>query len=135
MPAPLPPLGGDGDFFSSGEVVPGDGGGIAHYLFRGSGGHDGASVHPCAGAYVDDIVCLPHGIFVVLHYEEGVAQVPQLLQGLEKLVVVPLVQADGGLVQNIEHPHEGGADLGGQTDALALPAGEGARLPGQGEVL
>ena len=50
-------------------------------------------------------------------------------------MVVPLVQADGGLVQNVQHAHQRGADLGGQADALALPAGQGARGPGQGEVL
>ena len=44
------------------------------------------------------------------------------------------MQADGGLVQNIEHPHQGGADLGGQPDALALAAGQGSRPAGEGQV-
>ena len=135
VPAPLPPLRRNGDFFPSGEVVPGDRCGVVHDFLRGTGGHDGAAVHPRAGAHVDDIIRLPHGVLVVLHHKEGVAQVPQLLQGLEQLVVVPLVQANGGLVQDIEHPHEGGPDLGGQSNPLALAAGESARLPGEGEVL
>ena len=49
-----------------------------------------------------------------------------------QLVVVPLVQADAGLVQDIQHAHQGGADLGGQADALALAAGQGAARCGPG---
>jgi hypothetical protein len=78
-----------------------------------------------AGAHIDNIVRRPHGVLVVLHHDEGVAQVPELPQRLQQLVVVPLVEANGGLVQDIQHPHEAGADLGGQADALALAAGEG----------
>ena len=70
----------------------------------------------------------------MLDDDEGIAQVPELPEGRQQLVVVPLVEADGGLVQDIEHPHEGGADLGRQADALALAAGEGGGGPGQGQV-
>ena len=45
------------------------------------------------------------------------------------------MQSDGGLVQNVEHPHQGGADLGGQADALALAARKGGRRAGEGQVL
>ena len=71
----------------------------------------------------------------MLHHDHGIAQIPQVLQGAQQLVVVPLVQADAGLVQDIADPHQAGADLGGQADALGLPAGEGGGGPGQGEVL
>ena len=49
--------------------------------------------------------------------------------------VVPLVQADGGLVQDVHDAHQAGADLAGEPDALGLAAGEclGAAL--QGEVV
>ena len=96
------------------------------------GGHHLAAVDPGPGADVDDIVRGPHGVLVVLHHDQGVAQVPQVLEGGQQLVVVPLVQADGGLVQDIQHPHQGGADLRGQADALALAAGEGAGAAGSG---
>ena len=90
---------------------------------------------PRAGTHVDEVVRLAHGVLVVLHHQQGVAQIPQMLHGAQQHVVVPLVKADGRLVQNIQHPHERGADLGGQTDALALPAGQGARLTAEGKVL
>ena len=44
------------------------------------------------------------------------------------------MQADGGLVQNVQHPHQRGADLCGQPDALGLAAGKGARAAGEGQV-
>ncbi|MPM31544.1 hypothetical protein SDC9_78099 [bioreactor metagenome] len=70
----------------------------------------------------------------MLHHQQGIAQVPQALEGGEQLVVVPLVQANGGLVQNIQHPHQRGADLGRQTDALALAAGERPGGAGKGQI-
>ena len=52
------------------------------------------------------------------------ADVAQAAKGVEQLVVVALVQADGRLVQDIQDADEARADLRGQTDALALAAGE-----------
>ena len=44
------------------------------------------------------------------------------------------MQTDGGLVQDIQHPHQAGADLGGQADPLALAAGEGPRAAAEGQI-
>ena len=125
---------GDGDGPGTGEVLTGEGVWLGHHVLHGAGGDDFPPVDPCLGADVDEVVGCPHGVLVVLHHDEGVAQIPQVLQGLQEHVVVPLVEADGGLVQDIQHPHEGGADLGGQADALALTAGEGPGLAVQGQV-
>src|SRR2546430_15390933 len=48
--------------------------------------------------------------------------------------VVALVQPDRGLVQDVEHADEPAPDLGGQPDALRLPAREGVRGAAEGEV-
>src|SRR5690606_7465485 len=45
---------------------------------------------------------------------------------LDEALVVALVQADGGLVEDVEHAHQAGADLGGQADSLRLTARERA---------
>ena len=45
------------------------------------------------------------------------------------------MQADGRLIQNIQHPHQTGADLGGQADTLALTAGESGGAAAQSQVL
>ena len=108
--------------------------GIGHDLLRRAGGHHLPAVGSGAGADVDEVVGGPHGVLVVLHHNEGIAQIPQAAEGSQQLVVVPLVQADGGLVQNIQHPHQAAADLRGQPDTLALAAGQGTAGTGQGQV-
>ena len=70
----------------------------------------------------------------MLHHDEAVAQIPQILQGCQQFVVVPLVQANGGFVQNIQHSHKAAANLGGQPDALALAAGEGSGAAAEGQI-
>ena len=56
-------------------------------------------------------------------------------QRLKKLVIIPLMESDAGLVQDIGHSHQAGAYLGGQADALGLSAGQGACGPGQGKII
>ena len=51
-------------------------------------------------------------------------------QSLDQPGVVPLVKADGGLIQDVENAGQVGADLSGQADALRLAAGEGAGVAG-----
>ena len=45
------------------------------------------------------------------------------------------MQADAGLIQNVEHTGEARADLGRQSDALGLAARQGAGGPRQVEVV
>ena len=42
----------------------------------------------------------------------------------EQAVVVARMQADGRLVEDVEHADQAAADLAGQADALGLAAGE-----------
>ena len=49
--------------------------------------------------------------------------------------VVARVQADGGLIQHVQHAHQARADLGGQADALGFAAGERAGRALQGQVI
>ena len=87
-----------------------------------------------AGADIHDVVCGAHGILVMLDDDDRVADISELFQRREQLIVIPLVQTDGRLVKDIEHAHQGGADLGRQTDALAFAAGESRRSAGQSQI-
>ncbi len=78
---------------------------------------------------IDHPVGRPYGLLVVLHHQDRVAQIPHSLQGGNQPGVVPLVQADGRLVQDIEDSHELAADLGRQPDALAFAARQRCRGP------
>ena len=125
---------GNRDFFLAGEILAGQAVGIGHDLLRRTGGDHLAAVDAGTGTDVDEVIGGAHGVLVVLHHQQCVAQVPEIPERREQLVVVPLVEADGGLVQDIEDPHETGADLGSQTDPLALAAGEGPGAAGESQI-
>ena len=98
-------------------------------------GDDVAAQASCAGAEIEHIVGVADGVFVVLDDQDGVAQVAQPFQRLDEALVVALVQADGGLVENVEHAAQPRADLRGQADALALAAGERGGVAVEREVV
>ncbi len=89
-------------------------------------------MHAGAGADIDHIIGGEHGILVMLDHDHGVAEVAQPPERAEQALIVALVQADGGLVQHIEHAGQAGADLAGEADALALAAGQRAGSRGRG---
>ena len=84
---------------------------------------------------VDHVVGGLDGVGVVLDHDDGVAQVAQAAQRAEQALVVPLVQPDARLVEDVEHADQAGADLGGQPDALGLAAGERGRAAAEREVV
>ena len=93
-----------------------------------------AAVLARAGAEVDEVVCRAHRPLVVLDHDHRVAQVAESVQSLDQLRVVALVQADRGLVQDVEDAHQARADLGREPDPLCLTARERPRGPRQVEI-
>ena len=85
---------------------------------------DLSSLLPGAGAHVHEPVGAEHRLRVMLHHHHRVALITEGLQRGDELPVVLLVQADGRLVQDIEHINELGSDLRRQADALAFAAGQ-----------
>src|SRR5207302_6445801 len=65
-------------------------------------------------------------LLVMLDHEHGVAEAAEAFQRLQQAVVVLLVEADRGLVEDVEDAREAAADLRGEADALALAAAERA---------
>src|SRR6266516_2548831 len=88
-------------------------------------GDDLAAVAAGARAQVQHMVGGADRLFVVLDDEHGVAEVAQLAQCVEQPGVVALMQADGGLVEDVEHADQAAADLGREPDALRLAARQG----------
>src|SRR5438093_13144890 len=73
---------------------------------------------------VNDVIGAAHGFLVVLDDDQGVAARLQDMQRGEQLLIVASVQANGRLVQDVEHAAEVGAELRGEPDALSLAAGK-----------
>ncbi|OIQ69704.1 hypothetical protein GALL_486910 [mine drainage metagenome] len=67
--------------------------------------HDAPTVHPRARPQIDDVVGGTHHVFVMFNHQHAVANVPQMLEGVNQAVVVALVQANAGFV---EHVHDTG---------------------------
>ena len=128
-------LRGHGDLLFAGQILPGDGALAARDLLRRTGADHFPAVHARTRTDVDEIVRRAHGVLVVLNDDERVAEVAQLAQRGQQLFIVALVQADGRLIENIQHAHERRADLRGEPDALALAAGERCRRARERQIL
>ena len=97
-------------------------------------GHEMAAVRARSGADVDQKIRRAHRVLVVLDDDQRIAQIAQVFQRLQKPVVVALMQADGRLVENIQHAHQRRADLRRQPDALRLAARKRRRGAGERQV-
>ena len=100
-----------------------------------AGDDDFAAAHAGAGTEIDDVIGRPHRVLVVLDHQHRVAHVAQPLQRLQQPVVVPRVQADRRLVQDVQHADQPAADLAGQADALRFAAGQRGGGAVQGQVV
>ena len=107
---------------------------VPNDLFGRAHADDLTAMDARARADIENIVGFHHRLLVVLHDQQRVSEIPQVFQRGEQLCVVPLVQADAGLVQNIEHAHQTRANLRCQPDALCLAAGKRPGRTGEGEV-
>ena len=123
----LAPLGRDRDFLCAGEILAGDRPGLGDDIVDRARCDNFAAVDARAGADVDDEIRRAHGVLVVLDDQNRVSKVAQMAQRIEKLVVIPLMKADGRLIENVENAHEARANLGCKPDSLALAAGERPR--------
>jgi hypothetical protein len=65
-----------------------------------------AAVFSGSGAEVEDVVGFADGVFVVLDDEDGVAEVAEVFEGVDEALIVALVEADGGLVEDVEDAAE-----------------------------
>lgn len=71
----------------------------------------------------------------MLDDDDRIAQVPQVAQGRQQLVIVSLVKADTGFVQDVGDSDQAGTDLGRQTDPLGFAAGQAGRCPGKRQIV
>ena len=117
-------LSGHLDALAAGEVLAGQRR-RARLDLRGRALRDDlAAVHAGAGPEVDDVVGLADRLLVVLDDDHRVAEVAQAMQRVEQALVVALVQADRGLVEDVHDADQARADLAREPDALGFAAGQ-----------
>ena len=116
------PVFGNWDLFFSGNVLSGQRIlGLEHGL-GGAGKNSFAAMNTGTGSEIHHIVGGADGGLIMLDHNHSVAQVTQAEEGVEQAVVVSLVQSNTGFIEDVEDSHQAGADLGSETDALALSA-------------
>ena len=76
----------------------------------------------CSGTDIYYIVCRKHGVFIMLYDNQRISEISQVFQCCQELVIIPLMQSDTGLVQDVGNSHQTGTDLGGKPDPLCLTA-------------
>ena len=76
-----------------------------------------------------------HGFRIVLDHHHRVAQVAQAEQRLEQAPIVPLMETDRRLVEDVEDADQAGADLRGEPDALPFPTRQRGGRPIQRQVI
>ena len=123
------------DLLRPGKVLPGNGLLAVYDLLGRAAVHHMPAVYAGAGANIHNVIGRLHRFLVMLHHNDGVAEVPQVFQRLDEPCIIPLVQPDGRLIEDIQHPHQAGADLGCQPDTLTFPAGKGAGAAGQRQII
>ena len=79
-------------------------------------------MHTSTGPHVNHVVGGANHVFVVLDHQYAVANVAQVFERTNQAVVVPLVQADAGLIEHVHHPGQARTDLRSQANALGLTA-------------
>src|SRR5215203_4660416 len=71
-------------------------------------------------AEIDHMIGGLDGFLVMLNYDDSVTQISETPQGCKQPLVIPLVQSDTRLVQNVEHSYQSRADLRRESDALCF---------------
>src|SRR5260370_28611687 len=90
---------------------------------------DPASPRTRAWAKINNVMGRADGFFIVFNPDHGIAEIAQPPQRSEQARIVPLMQSNALLVQNVKNARKTGADLRRQPDPLRFSAGKRAALP------
>ena len=75
--------GGNRNFFHTGQVLARDRPGTGHNVLHAAGCHNLAPMDTGPRAYIHNEVRRPYGVLVMLHHDQGVSDIPQMLQGFQ----------------------------------------------------
>ena len=100
----------------------------------GAGVADSAAQSACSRANIYQPVGVAHCLFIMLHHYHRIVLVAQFFQRCNEFAVVPLMQTDGRLIEDIYDTYQLRSYLRGQPDALALASGKRCGGPVEREV-
>ena len=131
----LPPLRGNRNLHRASEILPGKRMRIGAN-FRGSSLPHQFSAEPSgARTQIDHVIGALDGFGIVFHHQHRVSHVAKGRQRIQQAVVIPRMQPDGRLVQNVQHAAELRANLRGQPDPLRFATRQRGRRTVQTQVV
>src|ERR1700736_5483652 len=89
-----------------GKVAAGQGRGIVKDLVESSFSNEFSAFLPCARPTVEVAIRSPDNVRIVFDHEDGISQVTQIMQYLNKAVRIPAVQTDRRLIEHVQRPHQ-----------------------------
>ena len=98
------------------------------------GEHYLPAVYPSTRTYIDYMIGRTDCLLVVFDNDYRVALVLEHLQRVHQHAVVPRMQSDSRLIQDVAYPPQIGAELRRQANALGLTAAEGGSRPVEVEI-
>src|SRR4051812_27103387 len=94
------------NFLASGQILRRRRGFVIADLLEFPLADDVPAVNSRPGTHLHKIISTTNSLLVMLNNDNSVTKIPQSFEGADHLDVVLGVQADGGLVENVEHSHE-----------------------------
>ena len=105
-------------YLFAGKISADNGGAVLFNLLDSTFGDDRASLRPCFRAHLDEPVRLFQNLGVVIHQKNGVPVSHKVVHNPAQADNVSRVQADRGLVENVQYPCCSIADRAGQLHSL-----------------
>src|SRR5246127_5585046 len=115
---------GNRDAQFTAEIFAGDGFLVAQDFLVAAGKEQLAAQFARAGTQIEDAVGSSDGVRVVLDHEHGIAEVTQRFQDVDEPLGVTRMQANGGLIEDVQSSHEMGAQGSSELDALRFATGK-----------
>src|SRR5215813_6737128 len=93
-----------------------------------------ATMNSSAWPEINDVIGAPYRFFVVLDHQQRVTLVPQGRERFEQTLIIPRMQTNRWLIQDVKHAAQIRAELRSQTDSLGLTATQGFCRPPKREI-
>ncbi len=105
-----------------------------HHILKTSHGDELSTVQACAGTQLDDMVCRPDHVLIMLDHHDRVPKISQRLQSSNQASVILRMKSNAGLIKNIKDARESCSQLSSQSDPLELSPRQGRSTSIQREV-
>ena len=122
------------DLHDSAQILSGHRFRYLHDILCCSGCNHFSAMTARSGTDIHNPVCFPHRILVMFHNDQCISQIPQIFECCKQLIIIPLMQSDTRLIQNITYTDKPRSDLCRQTDTLCFPTGQRCSRSGKRQI-